>query len=143
MSIALLGQPLTQLLQADSGPWTQVMGFLGTEVAQVSKAFYKHSRNAMGQVALQIKMANPSSVISLREVENRLPPDIRSADVLAQEITDKLINASAINVLSAVQKESLHTFWWRISELLKSLTQKKRLKRIRFGSIACMRLMSI
>ncbi len=119
---------LMQLLNHDSGPMSIVMGFaLLTEPDLVHSAFKKHNRNAMLQVGQEIRMIDPASVTYLREVEGRLPQDVRSVEELAHEITTKL---EALPLgdrdFTAQDTDTIYSLWERSLELWRSLSPEQR-----------------
>ncbi len=117
----------TRLLDMSPSPITQLFSdFLGTEVAQVSKAFRRNVQDAMIHVALQIKMTDRDSVRFLQGLDIPRPLPAKTIEQLQQEISGKVINSPMITgVLKAEQIDDLHTRWWRASELLKSLTPEE------------------
>lgn len=59
----------------------------------------------------------------IRAAEDALPPNVRSVEELAQEITDKLITSSFLSHPKLMQRERMQAIWWRYEDVRRSLTE--------------------
>ncbi len=116
---------LIEALAFQTGPISSILCGMAdnANLSLVCEAFGRHNRNAMQQELREIRMTDAESVQWLRTTENALPPDVRSVDELAQEITHKLVDSPFLNEQDAVLlKDQLQSIWWRCEELRRSLT---------------------
>ncbi len=117
---------LIELLNMQTGPASAILCRMAdnANLSLVCSAFGRHNQNAMQQELREIRMTGPESVRMIQTAEENLPPDVRSVDELAQEITHKLVNSPLLNQPESAQlKEQMQAVWWRCEETKRSLTE--------------------
>ncbi len=119
---------LIALLGMEPNPATAAISrFAGNaQLSPVSQAFQRHNLHGMQGELREIRMTGEASMRMIHAAEADLPPDVRSVEVLAQEIRTKLVSSPMLNQLEfEVTKDTLQRIWWRCEELRSSLSQEE------------------